>query len=517
MPKAVYVVSDVRENAVRPMALEIARQVLQWTGLEKETQIIYAGDTEEAFQPGSTIETQQQFNEFDARTRWTMKVEERTISDFVLTESVDYIDNPFIYRDDQTWTYMRPAYNQVEFVFNVTNKFTDRNHARNWRNDLRARVSANRTEVQLLKASYSYLIPFECIEIAAQIHKMREAVEPYGETFDQYWNKSITPKATVLSDQVGKNTGWAISETQPNIPGFFDFFEEPEEGQKGNDNSSWDVTFTFTARVHVPAAVFVQYPLMVHNQIVPKEFRRTKGKPDRGDVAKEYSLVTANMNQFSRLFETKKMVLPGIQLPEIDEWFANPLSIPPHTLRVLTLMTKLDTVNPKMLLDFTEFSSEYHIDPDVLEFMKGEAPWLNLQRQSIVNVMVFKGDMPMHENAFSVTPELKVMLRDTPSFRDQFHVRLALWQRPRLLPPDAKKRMRNHCNASLKLLTALNPNIMSLNPSCTIQDYMPDATYNALLEKIDREFDTFWNGKFVQFNTVMQSVINARKIQDAPR
>jgi hypothetical protein len=263
--------------------------------------------------------------------------------------------------------------------------------------------------------------------------------------------------------------------------------------------------------------VFVQYPLMVHNQIISKEFRRTKGKPDRDDVAKEYSQITANMNQFSRLFETKKMVLPGIQLPEIDEWFANPLSIPPHTLRVLTLLTAIDLTNPRQLLDFTDFSAQYHLDADVLEFMKGEAPWLTQQRLSIMNVMVFKGNMPLHQDAVYVTPDLKVMLRDDPDLRSEYHIRLALWQRPRLLPPEAKKRMQNHCKASLKLLEALNPNIMQLNPSCTIQDYMPDTAYFTLLEKIDREFDTFWNGKYVQFNTVMTTVVNARKIEDAPR
>lgn len=511
MPKAVYETSDVRESAVRPVALEIARQVLEWTGLPRDTQIIYPGDTGETFQPASTIETEQRFNQFDATTRWTMGVEERTIGDFVLTEMVNYIDNPQIFIDRETNVYMRPAYNQLELVFNVSAKFADKNAARTWRSDIRSRVSMNRTEAMLVKASYSYLIPLECLDIAAEIHRLRETVAPYGQEFDQYWNAHITPKATVLSTQVGSQRRWAISETQAEITGFFEFFEEPEEGQKGNENSSWDVTFTYTARVHMPAAVFVQYPLMVHNQLISKEFRRSKDKPDRADVAKQYSKTTENMNHFSRLFETKKYVLPGLQLPEIDEWLANPVTIPPDTLRVLTLLTAIDPDNPKELVDFGFFSSKYHFNADVLAFMKTEAPWMTSRRMSIFSVIVFKGTEPLPDGAYSVTTEGKVMLRDDPDLRAEYHVRIALYQRPRLLPPEAKMRLRNHCSAAIQLLATLNPNIWSLNPSCMIEDFMADTVFNNIVEKIDREHDIYWNGKFVQFNTVMQSVINARK------
>lgn len=510
MPKAVYVIPDVRESMVRPVVLDIARQVLEWTGLPRTTQLMYAGENSEVFQPGSTIDTEPKFNQLDSDARWTINVEEKLDDDLALTASVDYMDHPLIFNDTDTNVLIRPSYAEVNLIFNFTSKFADRNSARMWRNDIRARANMNR-EARYHKASYSYLIPEECIDIAAEINKMREKIAPYGEDLTAYWNRYITPKATVLSDQIGKTTRWAIAETQAEIVGYFDFPVEPEEGTKHAENSSWDIDFTYTVKIHVPMAVWMSYPLMVHNQLIKKEFRQSAPPPRPEDTRLQYSMVANALTQFLKQNQALRVQqqMPGMAIPNFDEFIPDSGTIPLDTLRVVTLLTSIDPNNPLELMTFDPLGSKHHIDPVILEFMKTEAPWMTQYRYSIFNVVVFKNDKSIPLDEYYVTSDLKVMLRNPPDLRAQYHVRLSLYQRPRLLAPEAKQRLRENCSAAIALFMTLNPNVQRLNPSCMIQDFMSENMFNALVEEIDTEFDSRWNKQYISFNTVMTFVIIA--------
>ena len=509
MPKAVYLIPDVRESMVRPAVLDIARQVLEWTGLPRNTKLLYAGENTEVYQPGSTITNEPQFNQLDSDARWTINVEERTQPELELTASVDYMDHPPIFNDPDTNVLVRPSYVEIDLVFNFTTKFVDRNAARMWRNDIRARAQMNR-ESRYHKASYSYLFPQEVIEITGEIHDMRERVAPYGEDFTAYWNRYVSPKATVLSDQIGKNLAWVIRETQAEIIGFFDFPAEPEEGTKHSENSSWDIDFTYTAKIHVPAAIWMTYPLMVHNQLIDERFRQNGLPPRPEDTKLEYSMVANALTQFLAQNQALKVqqILPGLAIPNFDEFVPDSRTIPVDTLRVVTLLTSIDPDNPLELMSFQEMG-DYSLDPDVMEFMKIEAPWMTKYRYSIFNVVVYKDNGTLPIGDYYVTPELKVMLYNQPDLRSQYHVRLSLYQRPRLLGPDAKRRLRENCKAALILFYTLNPGIEKYNPTCMIQDFMSESLYNTLVEEIDREFDSRWNKQNIAFNTVMTFVINS--------
>ena len=508
MPKAVYLIQDVRESMVRPVVLDITRQVLEWTGLPRTTQLLYAGENTEVFQPDSTMTTEARLNQFDSTTRWTINVEERTSQDVALTASVDYMDHPPIFYDPDSHVMIRPAYVEVDLVFSFVAKFTDRNHARMWRNDIRTRAAMNR-EARYHKASYSYLIPQECLEIAHQINKMRVAVASYHETFTQYWNRYITPKATVLSDQVDKNTRSAIAETQAELIGFFDFEVESEEGSKHAENSSWDIDFTYIVKIHVPEAVWMNYPLMVHNQLIPKEFRQTAKPPRPEDTKLQYSMIADALQQFVKQNQAVTKGIPGLSIPVFDDWFPEEKTIPIDTLRMVTVMTTIDEMNPLELVTLSEFSSKYHFNADVLEFMKSEYQYLTKYRLSILNVMVYKNTLSMPLDSYYVTEDLKVMLVDQPDLRAQYHVRVSLYQRPQLLTPEAKTRLRNHCSAALLLLLTLDPDIARFNPTCMIQDYMSEPLFNQIAQEIDNTYDTKWNKRNMVFNTVMTFAINA--------
>jgi hypothetical protein len=512
MPKPIYVIPGVRYSVTRPVVLDIVRQVLEWTALPKETETLFSGEVERVYQPGSTISEEEHFNKFNSETRWTIKFEETVQEDRILSSSVLYTDNPLIFADHQVKFFMRPAYAPTTIKITIGSKFVDENAARMWLDDIRTRVSMGR-QTRTHFVSYSYLLPEECLLIAMKIHEMRETVAPYGEQFKDYWGEKITSKATILTDMIGKNKVWGIAETQARVVGYFDFDTAPDKGAKNAENSSWDAEFTYEFMMDTPRAIVMEYPLMVHNQLIPEMFRKANQhspKPPE-EFELSYSATAYDLAWFEQGRNIAGMSTPGVALPDFDEWYPADGAIYPDTLRIFTALCNIDENNPFALLDLTALSPlGLELDPDILAFMRTEAPFLTKYKFSFLNVAVYRNEIMMNPEEYSVTSDLMVQLASVQSLRDVYHVRFSIYQRPRLLPEPAKQRLRNNCTATTKMFLALDPSIPERTALfCLPGNYLTSVLYNQIAYDIDNRFDTQRNGPLVQFNTVMSLTVNA--------
>lgn len=280
-----------------------------------------------------------------------------------------YDDNPHIFYDGKLAVYIRPAYTPVDVVINFSARFVERDLAIRFRDDIRARVSNNR-DVKLHSVSYSYLIPPECLYILKEIHRLREAIAPYGEDYNTYYANHITKKATVLTDFAGQNQVNAIAETQARIIGWFEFEGDPEKGSKDSEISAWDISFTYKFKYDRPMACFMEYPLMIHNQMISTKFRDTAPTPTFGDTALNYSMSSRLFAAFETTRIPSKLGLPGVCIPSFDEFL--PSQVLPDTLRLITLLTNIDPADARNILSLTDFD-DYLFTPEILNFLPGES------------------------------------------------------------------------------------------------------------------------------------------------
>jgi len=222
-----------------------------------------------------------------------------------------------------------------------------------------------------------------------------------------------------------------------------------------------------------------------------------------------YSATALNLRHFEQGQMATRFARPGQAIPDFDEWYPADNSINPETMRIFTALTSIDEDNPLDLLDLTQLG-DIEIDPDILAFMRTEAQWLTLYRYSFLNISVYCNEVMMEQDKYIVTPELMVQFVEPQSLRDTFHVRFAIFQRPRLLPDAAKARLRNNCAATTKLFLALDQTIPErFALACLPGNYMKSTLYNAIAYDIDNRFDISRNGPMVQFNTVMSLTLNA--------
>lgn len=508
MPKVILPNIGVRTSVMRPVVLDVARQLLTITGLPENTPIQFPERDETAFQPGSTLDLAPDTNSFGADTKLFISVEETPVRDRLLSTATYYDDARWIYVDPEVKAFMRPIYSHQEIAINIRYRATDKDAAEAWRNDIKSRLPLLR-DVYVHTVSYSYLIPEELIERIAEIHRMREAVAPYNQTWEEYVKEKFSNKLRQVVTQAGTDPVWAVAENQSRTQGVFDFDEGPEEGSKENDVAAWTITVTYKFRFDKPIETYLEYPLIIHNQLIKKEYRQTAMPVKVEDEKQLPSMSVEAMQAFEAGYNIDWRGRLGVSIPVFDEFIPSRNSILPDTARIFTGLALIDPENPRDLLKLTELGRTYKLDPSVEAFLKTEYPWLCKPTLSIFNVSVYRDQYMLALGSYEVTPDLIVRLKEDPDLRSQYHVRFSLYERPRLLPTEAKLRLRESCSLTRMLLLTLDPFLeqKGLLPTCMIGNYMSAASFNAAVEEIDKRFDVHYTGQVYQWNTVMTLIV----------
>jgi hypothetical protein len=506
VPRLVLTVPETDQSVTRPVVLDITRQLFTITGLPDNTIIYYPGDMDRAAQPGSVIGKESDVNYMPFSDKVTVEVDENYEQDRILSSAVYRPENLFIFRDDRIETDIKPVYSSTDVVLSFHYRAVDKVSATRWRDDIKTRVSMMR-DVRIHDLSYYYLIPPEFLVILKEIHRMREAVDGYGEDYDTYFKANATQRASILTTQTGSQPMWGISETQMRVVGVFDFEGGPEKGSKEDDGDTWTISFSYKFKYDKPVACTMAYPLMVHNQLVDQAFRPDKpvDTPDRH--VRSYSLSAANFHSFEK--GTKLIGVPqGIAIPDFDEFI--PSSTQPQTLRVFSALVSIDSDLP--LLSLEELGS-VTLHPEIVTFLRGEVNYLTKPRLSIFGIQLYRNIDLMPNDSLIVTPDLVVDSTKLLSTRDYHHIRLSIQTDLSKLTQAALDRAREHGIALQLIIEAIDPSLKDkgLIPAILSGNYITKIELQKAIDEMTHPIRVEGDNQIRQFNTVENLLIIASR------
>lgn len=441
MPKLLLQLPEVEQSFTRPVVVEITKQILEMTGLPKDTPIRFPGDTEDIAQPGTMLEGEQyDQNYFENNRRVVVAIEEKYQEGIALTQTVLQRDNRLVYRDDDLGVYIKPVYISTELTINFIMRLRDKSEAVRWRNDVRNRVSLMR-DVRIHDFDYHYLLPVEAEAILKEVHRLRESNQGYGEDFETWYTKCVTARATTVSDLAGKNARRAFTEKQMRCMGWFDWVEGSEKEDKSNDSESRDVSFSYRVNYERPTGIVLGYPFVIHNQVISSEFSRQEVSDEVEKHAKSFSLYGTLYNYFEKKDQTQDTIYDqGLRLPAWDDFL--PPTILPNMRPVITALTTVDD-DGKMLLDLNELG-EWGISPMILKFIKeSEAPFITKYRKSVLNISLYRKDTLGGDDWIECTSEGIVQAYRPLNQRNHYHLMLTVCTDWTILDKDAIERLRD--------------------------------------------------------------------------
>lgn len=462
MPKVILTNDGIKETVIRPVVLDIAKQVQEWTGL-KEMAVLFNGDTEVAVQPGSTIDDEPSFNNTASRPLWRIQARDEHRTEKLLATAVHQMEHPEYFYDEAIGVFLRPVYSPTLLTLDFEYRASDITAARRWRDEVRSKVSLSRDSRTHI-VNYSYLVPEAYFQLLEHIHELREHQAGYGQDYITWLKNCFTQNTTILTTLAGSHERWAVREQQCRILGKFEFSELPDDFNKSGEDSAYVQTFSYQVYFDCPIATAADYPLMVHNQLIDERFWCIPEKDDIKKAAWRSPRSLTALGAFEVSHLARPAIEPGLKFPEFHEFF--PRVKHRATVQVFSALIGILPPDPsdpdanKLLLNFNEVDDEYELRPEFLRHLKWDHKYLCTYGESMVNVSVYVGDYLLDSQHYEVDKDLNLKLNIAPDLRQTYYVRLSLITDPTVLSEAARQRQRENAEGITLIGAALCPNLV---------------------------------------------------------
>lgn len=471
MPRNFLPIPNSHETITRPVALAVARQIINLLELPPNISILYPGSMDQAAQVGSALNSSTgDPSKFALDDRFAIEVAERFSDQDVLSTTVHYHNSEPYFNDPDIGVQLRPVYSQTDLDFTIQLRTKDRDTARRLRDHILARSAMLRKE-NLHECHYSYTVPPIHLHLLQQIHTMREAVAGYGEDFSTWVENHLTDRATNLVNLAGKGQTLVIQEHQTQFLGWFDFEAAPDSLEKDRDAGTWNWSLTYKTQFGKVIGSAARWPLMVHNQLIPEPWRDApvanghQIDPDRRP-RRSGAITEALQNFTPHLYtDTSRHPIDGVRYPVFDEW--RPDYVYPDTSTLIVGMIGVDPTAPRTVMNLEDFG-DYKIHPELAEFMREEHRHLTHYGDSLISVSLYCDNVPLDGSALGVNPELVLTSNEPLSLRGRYHVRVALHNDFFTVSRAALERLRLRGPACLRVLAALRDKLLPDLPLPTL-------------------------------------------------
>ncbi|WP_144106599.1 hypothetical protein [Paraburkholderia sp. BCC1886] len=457
MPKLTLAVPETYDSVTRPVIYDVTRQLFKITGLHENTPILYPSAHGVTMQPGSTMKHNTKDSELAFDDQIRIEVEEEIDKDRILSTAVLYPENRFVFHDPRVETILKPVYSTTDITINFKFRANDEVKAKRWREQIRVRMSSMR-DVHLIGARYSYQLPYSSVIILQEIHRLMENVSGYGDSFAQWFKNSASDHISATSNFSGSQMQLAVAEHQANIVGIWDFEGAPEGGSKEDQGNTWTISFSFKFKYDKPVSMVMQYPQMIHQQVIKYQDKTVPYNPDQVESNRPLSGEYLKFFDKTRALDGIVNGNMGLRFPIWDEFIPN--VIPAAYIRIFSSMMALDLTtggNPQLLGSLDDLPEGYGLDDDMKAFLITEAPYLTNQYYSVFSLNLYNANMMEPNGSLTVDSSLNVSTTFNPNPRARFHLWFGLcfnWYR---LSADAQARLRANYTILIRLIKAIWP------------------------------------------------------------
>lgn len=450
MPEVLIPLQSTEDTILRPVAQSVTKTLLQLLGIPATTRVRYPGALG-VIQNGSDSSTHEEIS-FGNDSRITVTVNEVVSEDGIINNSVSSMDEPPIFLDERLCISVRPVYSLTQLVVSITYRAVTKSSAEAFRADYLMRLGAGR-QIYNHGLEYHYLLPAEVERGLAELHKLRELVAGYGDDLDDWYRTCGSPTIASVVGADGRNMVKVVKEYQANSPGTSDFLEPPAS-QPRDEGSTWTIEFEHRVYYAKPIGVHFKYPLLVHNQPVPLELipvMPTKEVPDEAiSRSKTFDafLVARKRTMDARLPWTM------LRVPDYDDWVL--YTVPAKTKALVSWMLSVSVEDPTLLFNIDAAGLTWQ--PEVLSFIKSEAPYLSVKNGSLLRAVVYSGeDATLHSIWIDSSGDVRTV--NALSMRESYHLVLLADLDYSRLSKRALTAMKKSPVATLNIAAAIIPDL----------------------------------------------------------
>lgn len=524
MPNISIMTPELNNAVIRPAVKDVIDQLIEITNIPKDTRVLYIDYIQAGYQRGSTM-AQQADNEHDRTAflygnQMAIDVDINYDEGNISSTAIRQAEQIPIFNDDKLGVIIKPIYSKTNIAINVRYRSSSPTEGKKWRDGIRMNIS-NMRDINLHDITYHFAVPAQFINILKEIHRLREATDPYNQDLQTYLAAHATTRFTNLSNQSGSQQLLAIAEKQMRVQGLYDFEIAPEKGEPDDTNSAWITTFTYNVSFDVPIAVNMRYPIMVHNQLLDEPFITYENESyDIDKVNKAYSMSLGAFAHFdvTRPIQQYNEPTKIINVPEFDDFHYT--GVLKGTIPLMSVLCSIEESDKKQLLNLKDLG-EFGIDSDVMEFLKDEYFYLTKPYKSVFFVSLYKFSGQVPDKEILVDSDLNVRSRFSDlSFRINHRVVFSILKDLTFLDREALIRLKKHKAAAIKVFKALQVNRGILNQIAhhvNFNSFMPDLADTGMsLQRLQMQYyqtNTVNTSYVISYNSVNKEELTSYKLR----
>lgn len=452
MPKFTYPIPDAYLQVERKVAMEMTKFIIGVAGKNDSIIRSFSGLGEQ----------RPQFDSIDAKSlsrdsaHWQhssklgVTFNEEYIEEDFLTTTVHQMNNPNVFADYELGIRVCPIYMPTEGTLTLTYRCEDRHEAQMFRDRFRTKVSENRQEFTT-KAEYEYGLPRPMLEVIHEVHRLRENVAGYDESFSKWFYERVSKKFTILKTMSGSNPEPVFKERQEGIVAYFDMTTVPEIQQEQN-GSVCTVSFDFKYRYEKPAMLYIDYPLVVHQQLIGKKFRGDGLTPRFSKFRGSKSYIKTCYDYFANMYTFPDGVQYGFRFPWYDEWL-NPRERRDVYNVVTAVLSYAKGVAP---IDITQIPGSEFTEV-TLEYLRANYQAVTRYGESPLHLAIFEGDNPISSDKYHLDENLNLVFDMEIDLRKTYRMQLMLLGNLTILTEYHVERWREHGEFTRAVLQSLFP------------------------------------------------------------
>lgn len=481
MPKISLPVPETYQSITRPVYQAVIKQLLVNTDVMAATVIGSLGDQESLPLNGSGHMTDSEVTAFNHRQKVLVRYTEQAQEQTLLAQPAVGLNGRFVFSDPELGIGVRPVYTMHDCVLSFIFRSVDKQQAIAWRDDIVRQIRNNRAE-QLYEATYKYPFTDVGLVILMDLHRLREEVAPYGETFAKYW-KDHTPetKMTFISNPAGDQLLPVVEEQQVNIIGYLDFTTPPTE-TKGEAGATWEISFDFKFEYERPVSYVMDFPISIHQQIVPgKWYNREKNYTPEWYADQGYVDTVLNAPRQLNWIRNKNYL--GIPYPHFDDWL--PHTPHPDYLNLFTALLKIDSTDLRKVADLNQLGP--YVLKDIFKtYLREQKAFAFAVARMAIRIEIYEGNNVMSHEVLTLGEDLVIRCTRDLDLRKPYHLRINVLHYLDRLTSEDTTTLRKHPEVCITVLRWLYPrmDVEKLTPTVVANKIVKREDYEKVIPKI---------------------------------
>lgn len=426
MPSYILEIPSVHEAIVRPLMKKLADDVLDNFGFTTDKYwFVYNGLNDVVVNNNSTIhDNQKRDNRLIGDHRIEIEFDEEVMNPTNVA-MLRHEQAP-IFLDKETRVWLKPIYVQTMMTIDFKLVVRDQTTATLWKR--RAEMQAYRMmNAFMTDVDYHYQVPLGFVKQLWVIHTlMMQSDHPTDLPFADWLATHFTKRMTTIHNQAGNDTRLVIAEKQARIQGHFTFEFDVSKVERHNDSGVWSTGFSLEVYFDRPHAIVMEYPLVIHNTLIPPEYRDDDPKrhtyPTNYQLGRSASLY--DMRPFE--FDEERKVIHSVKgeavvIPHFDDWL--PYHIASHYVNVSRILVQMDIRNPRDVLTLNDDSLEdYSLIPRVYDYLKECGDLVFLPHNCLYRVSLHEWEKLVNLKRLSIDENLTITTDFDLRVRNMYHL-----------------------------------------------------------------------------------------------